>query len=159
MLAKKTSYAMLALAVLAREYDKKPLSIGTIAKSEHIPQRFLEGILLTLKNEGILDSTRGKNGGYYLLRNPEEVSLLDVVICFEGSVSMLACACENFHKPCEFCKDESICPIRRTFSEIYRQTIEILRKTTLTSLAHNFSSETDATSARNVSDSQKFLDD
>lgn len=137
---------MLALALLAREYGKAPVPIGRIAKSELIPQRFLEGILLTLKNEGILDSTRGKNGGYYLLRNPEDVTLLDVLICFEGSVSMLACVCEDVYKPCEFCKDESVCPIRKPFSEIYRHTIEILRKTTLSSLAQNFSEKSESLS-------------
>lgn len=135
MLSKKTRYAMLALSVLAREYGKTPVPIGRIAEAERIPQRFLEGILLVLKGKGILDSTRGKTGGYYLVSNPAEISLLDVVVYFEGSVSMLACICEDRYLPCEFCKDEAYCPIRKPFSEIYRHTIEILRRTTLADLA------------------------
>ena len=134
MLSKKTRYAMLALSVLAAEYGKEPLQIGHIAKKEKIPQRFLEGILLMLKNRGMLNSTRGKSGGYYLLKDPREVTLFDVVICFEGSVSMLACVCEDQYMPCEFCKDEGSCPIRKPFSEIYRHIIDILRRTTLSDL-------------------------
>lgn len=125
---------MLALSVLAAEYGKKPIRIGRIAEGEKIPQRFLEGILLALKNHGILSSTRGKSGGYYLLKDPREVSLFDVIILFEGSVSMLACACEDKYVPCEFCKDENNCPIRKPFSEIYKHIIEVLGRTTLADL-------------------------
>lgn len=134
MLSKKTRYAMLALSVLAAEYGKEPVQIGRIAEKEKIPQRFLEGILLALKNCGMLNSTRGKSGGYYLLKDPREVTLFDVIIRFEGSVSMLACVCEDQYMPCEFCKDEDNCPIRKPFSEIYRHIIDVLRRTTLADL-------------------------
>lgn len=134
MLSKKTRYAMLALSVLAAEYGKEPVQIRRIAEREKISRRFLEGILLTLKNRGMLNSTRGKSGGYYLLKDPREVALFDVVICFEGSVSMLACVCEDQYMPCEFCKDEDNCPIRKPFSEIYRHIIDVLRRTTLANL-------------------------
>lgn len=134
MLSKKTRYAMLALSVLAAGYGKEPVQIRRIAEREKISRRFLEGILLTLKNRGMLNSTRGKSGGYYLLKDPREVALFDVVICFEGSVSMLACVCEDQYMPCEFCKDEDNCPIRKPFSEIYRHIIDVLRRTTLADL-------------------------
>ena len=68
MLSKKTRYAILALASLAREFGNGPVPISRIAGDEHIPQRFLEGILLELKNGGVLGSVRGKAGGYYLSR-------------------------------------------------------------------------------------------
>ena len=128
---------MMALSVLAGEYGNEPVAIGRIARSEHIPQRFLEGILLTLKNRGILSSTRGKQGGYYLTRHPADVSLYDVVVCFEGTVSMLACACEVRHRPCEFCKAEQSCPIRKPFSDINRHAIDTLCATTLQDIATN----------------------
>mgnify|MGYP004447944533 FL=1 len=134
MLTKKTRYAMMALAVLAKEYGKAPVPMSSIAEKENIPLRFIEGILRTLKNRGILNSSRGKSGGYYLLKKPEEVSLLEIVQYFEGSVSMLPCACDSFHVPCEFYKDESNCPIRKPFSKIYDHNIEVLRTTTLNDL-------------------------
>lgn len=146
MLSKKTRYAMLAMAALAREYahdnSGDTLSISRIAESEHIPQRMLEGILLTLKNKGLLLSTRGKMGGYTLSKRPEDISLLDIVVQFEGSVSMLSCVCNDIYKPCEFCKDEASCPIRSTFSGIYRHTVEVLRTTTLADLTAERQAET-----------------
>lgn len=90
MLSKKTRYAILALASLAREFGNGPVPISRIAGDEHIPQRFLEGILLELKNGGVLGSVRGKAGGYYLSRDPGEVTLCDVVTRFEGTAGMLA---------------------------------------------------------------------
>ena len=129
---------MLAMAALARSYGREQLSIRTIANAEHVPARVLEGILLRLKNNGLLTSSRGKSGGYTLAKRPEEISLLDIVLLFEESVSMLACVCvDDDYRPCDFCKDEKSCPIRSTFSAIYSQTAEILRKTMLSDLADN----------------------
>lgn len=132
MLSKKTRYAMLAMVELARSYRQNLLSISAIAQTEHIPPRVLESILLRLKNHGYLQSTRGKAGGYMLACNPGEITLFDIVILFEDSVSMLACLCaDDEYRECEFCKDESTCPIRNTFAGIYNHTVEVLRTTTL----------------------------
>jgi Rrf2 family protein len=70
MLTQKTRYSMLAMIRLAREYGKGTLMINQIAESERIPKRFLEAILLELKNQGYLGSKLGKSGGYYLLKKP-----------------------------------------------------------------------------------------
>jgi len=86
MLTQKTRYSMLAMIRLAREYGKGTLLINQIAESERIPKRFLEAILLELKNNGYLGSKLGKNGGYYLLKKPEEISLLEIIRLFEGSI-------------------------------------------------------------------------
>ena len=132
MLSKKTRYAMLAMISLARVYSVDQLSIRSIAQSEHIPPRVLEGILLKLKNNGFLVSNRGKLGGYVLAKRPEDISLLDIVLLFEDSVSLLACLCtDDEYRECEFCKDEASCPIRSTFAGIYRHTVDVLRTTTL----------------------------
>ena len=108
MLSKKTRYAILALASLAREFGNGPVPISRIAGDEHIPQRFLEGILLELKNGGVLGSVRGKAGGYYLSRDPGEVTLCDVVTRFEGTAGMLACASGRPGCSCEFSKEEPV---------------------------------------------------
>lgn len=135
MLSKKTRYAMLAMVALAREYGRCSLTAGRIAEVEHVPKRVLEAILLKLRSNGCIGSTRGKTGGYYLMRPPQEITLLEIVEMFGGAVSMLACICaDNDYRPCEFCKDESTCSIRSTFSSIYRNTADILRRTTLADL-------------------------
>ena len=125
---------MLALTRLAKEYGKGALMINAIAESEKIPKRFLESILLELKKNGYLNSKLGKNGGYYLIRDPENITLLEIIRLFEGSIAMLRCTSEKFYQPCEHCKDENTCGIRDTFKDIRAYTFQKLEKTTLSSL-------------------------
>jgi Rrf2 family protein len=134
LLSKKTRYAMIALIKLAREYGNGAILISEIAKSENIPQRFLENILLELKNLGFLGSKLGKSGGYYLLRKPEDITLSDIVRHFEGTIAMLSCVSEKSYQPCEFCKDEALCKIRLVFKEVRDNTFDLLSKTTLKDL-------------------------
>jgi Rrf2 family protein len=134
ILSKKTRYALVALTRLAREYGNRPIQIRDIAEGEKIPQSFLENILLDLRKMGILGSILGKSGGYYLLKKPAEVTLAEVIRHFEGTLSLLYCVSENAYRPCEFCKDESTCEIRRVFKEIRDTTFDILSKTTLDQL-------------------------
>jgi Rrf2 family protein len=134
MLSKKTRYAILALTKLTREYGKGAVLISEIAKSEKIPQRFLENILLEFKKLGFLGSRLGKSGGYYLLKSPDEISLLDIVRHFEGTIALMYCVSEKAYQPCEFCKEEDTCKIRIVFKEIRDNTYKILENTSLTSL-------------------------
>ena len=135
ILSKKTRYAIVALARLAKEYNKGPMQIREIAEEEKIPQSFLENILLELKKIGILGSNLGKSGGYFLLRKPEDVNLAEVVSHFEGTIALMYCVSERTYRPCEFCKDESTCQIRKTFKEINDATFGILSRTSLATLA------------------------
>jgi Rrf2 family protein len=137
ILSKKTRYAIVALTRLAREYGNGPLQIRELAETEKIPQSFLENILLELKKLGILGSNLGKSGGYFLLKKPEEVTLADIVRHFEGTIALMYCVSEKAYRPCEFCKDESTCQIRRVFKEIRDTTYNILNKTTLSDLISN----------------------
>jgi Rrf2 family protein len=130
-LSKKTRYAIVALQLLAREYGKGPVLIREIADREKIPQRFLESILLELRKLGILGSKLGKEGGYYLLKNPADVTLFEIVRHFEGTISLMYCVSEKAYRPCEFCKDEGTCAIRRVFKEVRDTTSEILSRTSL----------------------------
>lgn len=125
---------MVALSKLAREYGNGPIQIKEISVNENIPQSFLENILLELKKMGILGSQLGKSGGYYLLRKPGEVNLADIIDHFEGTLSLLYCVSEKSYRPCEFCKDEVTCQIRKVFKEVYDKTISILRDATLNTL-------------------------
>jgi Rrf2 family protein len=134
MLSKKTRYAMLALTNLASKYGDGAIQISDIAKMENIPQRFLESILLELKKMGILGSKLGKAGGYFLIKSPDEVSLLDVIRHFEGSIALMYCVSEKAYQPCEFCKIEETRKIRHVFKKIRDNTYDILQGTTLASL-------------------------
>ncbi|MEI6172959.1 MAG: Rrf2 family transcriptional regulator [Bacteroidota bacterium] len=134
MLSQKTRYAMVALTRLAREYGQGTLMISELAKSEKLPQRFLENILLELKKMGILGSKLGKSGGYFLLKHPKDVNLAEIVRMFEGPIALLSCVSERAYQSCEFCKDENTCNIRKVFKEIRDATFEILEHATLEEL-------------------------
>jgi Rrf2 family protein len=131
MLTQKTRYSMLAMVRLAKEYGKGILMINEIAESEKIPKRFLESILLELKKNGYLSSKLGKNGGYFLIKNPKDISLLEIVRLFEGSIAMLPCTSEKYYQSCEHCKDEATCSIRGTFKDIREYTFNKLAATSL----------------------------
>ena len=131
ILSKKTQYAIVALRRLAQDYSSGPIQIREIAESEKIPQSFLENILLELRKMGILGSKLGKSGGYYLLRKPEDVNLAEIVRHFEGTIAMMYCVSEKAYQPCEFCRDESTCGIRKVFKEIRDTTYDILARTNL----------------------------
>lgn len=135
MLSRKTRYAIMSLSILAREYGKGQISIGEIARNQHIPQHFLEGILLKLKKAGILDSTRGKDGGYFLVKDPSEVTLSSVVLLVEGSLSFVSCISDDLSQgECEFCQDVDSCAIRKIFGDLYVTVYKTLSSMTLRDL-------------------------
>ncbi len=125
---------MLALTHLAKEVGKGAIMISEIAKAENIPQRYLEAILLDLKKLGMLGSKLGKNGGYYMIRKPEDIDLSQVVRHFEGPIALVPCVSEKAYQPCEFCKDESTCNLKRVFKDIRDYTYERLAQTSLSDL-------------------------
>ncbi|MDF3131004.1 Rrf2 family transcriptional regulator [Kiritimatiellaeota bacterium B1221] len=84
MISKKCTYALRAVLALARNHGGSPLTIHQIAKAEEIPPRFLEAILRDLKQSGLTDSIRGKDGGYRLCVPPSELSIGEVVRVVEG---------------------------------------------------------------------------
>jgi Rrf2 family protein len=137
ILSKKTRYAIVALTRLARDYGNGPMQIREIAEDEKIPQNFLENILLELRKLGILGSKLGKSGGYFLLKKPDEVNLAEIVRHFEGTIALMYCVSEKAYQPCEFCKNEESCEIRKVFKEVRDTTYGILSRTTLETLARS----------------------
>lgn len=83
-LSKKAEYALRALVAMGREHEGANFSIQDLSRSEGIPLKFLEQILLALKNGGLLRSKRGVGGGYQLVARPERITLGEVVALFDG---------------------------------------------------------------------------
>lgn len=131
MISKKTKYAINALVFLARRQEEGPVLISEIAEAEHIPQKFLEAILLDLKKAGILGSKKGRGGGYYLLKSPKEVNMTQVMRLFDGAIAFLPCVTYRYYERCEECKDEETCGIRDVFLEVRNKTVALLKKATL----------------------------
>ena len=132
MLQKKTKYAIKALLALAKEYkDQKPMQISKIAETEKIPRKFLEAILLELRNQGIVGSRMGVTGGYYLNKHPEEIMLSTIIRSTGGPIALLPCVSLNFYEPCSECVNEDTCGLRDVVLEVREASIKILSKTSL----------------------------
>ncbi len=130
MLSKKTQYAFHALTYLAKNLDKGPVLISEISQERQISLKFLENILLELKKAGILGSKKGKGGGYYLIKSPEEVSLARVIRMLDGPIALLPCVSLNYYERCENCQEE-ICGLNRVMSDVRDNTLKVLENKTL----------------------------
>ena len=136
MLSKKTKYGIKALVYLARQENRTPVQISSISKSENISQKFLESILLTLRKNGILGSKKGKGGGYYLLKEPKDITMTTVMRVLEGPIAMVPCVSLNFYEKCEDCPDESVCAVHKLMLQVRDNTLEIFRNSTLADLSN-----------------------
>jgi Rrf2 family protein len=131
MLTRKAKYAIRALIYLANVKDQGPVLIATLAREESIPKKFLERILLEMKTRGILQSQKGKGGGYYLSIDPAEVSMGEVVRLMDGPLAPVSCVSQTAYAPCKECKDEATCGIRSVMKEVRDAIADVLDGTTL----------------------------
>jgi len=131
MLSKKTKYALRALLLLAREHGSGPILISSLAQRESIPKKFLESILLDLKHQGILQSKKGRGGGYHLARAPKVIYLGQVIRTLDGPLAPLPCASQTAYVKCEECTDEATCGIRIVMRQVRDATARILDGTNL----------------------------
>lgn len=130
MLSKKVKYAIKALIFISKNVEaNKPVSAKLISTKEKIPYKFLETILRELKQNKILKSERGADGGYSFLKNPSEITVLEVIRFIDGPVSMVNCVSINYYQKCEDCIDEDTCSIKLLFTEVRDATLPILAKT------------------------------
>ena len=131
-LSKRTQYSLRALYALARNHGQGPTLITQLAQDEHIPKKFLEQILLSLKSTGIVSSKKGKGGGYFLVRPPDEVTVGSVIRMIEGPLAPLPCASETRFRKCDECIDVETCGTRMVMREVRDAIAKILDHTTLT---------------------------
>ena len=131
MLSKKTKYAFHALTYLGKQPERTPVLISEVADKTKVPKKFLESILLDLKKAGILTSKMGKGGGYYLLKEPEDVQLADVIRMFNGPIALLPCVSLNYYEPCDECVSEETCGLNKIMVEVRDETLKIVANKTL----------------------------
>jgi len=131
MLSKKTIYAFHALTYLGKQEDRTPILISEVATKTAVPKKFLESILLDLRKAGILNSKMGKGGGYYLLKNPEDVPLAKIIRMFNGPIALLPCVSLNYHEPCDNWDDEYHRGLHMVMEEVRDETLKILTNKTL----------------------------
>jgi Rrf2 family protein len=120
-----------ALLYLAKQPEQVPVLISDLAEKEEIPKKFLELILLDLKNHGVLQSKKGKGGGYLLRRKPEMIKLGRVIRVLDGPLAPIPCVSQTAYIPCDECEDEQTCGIRMVMKDVRDAMAEILDNTSL----------------------------
>jgi Rrf2 family protein len=131
MLSQKAKYALRALLSLAASPPDEAVLIADIAVQDNIPKKFLEQILLELKHHGIVQSRRGRGGGYFLLKAPEDISFGQVVRLIDGPLAPLPCLSRAAYRKCRDCADEATCRLRRVFAASHAATVAVLDRTSL----------------------------
>ncbi len=133
MLSMKSQYAFKALTYLSEKFNEGPVLISEIAKKKKIPLKFLENILLELKKAGILDSKKGKGGGYFLKKSPDKVKVAAVIRLINGPIAMLPCVSLYFYERCKNC-DQKHCGLHDMMIEVRDATLNIVENRTLKDL-------------------------
>jgi Rrf2 family protein len=130
--SKRGEYALRTLIHLGRAAAQgQPLvRIATLAEQEDIPVKFLEQILLQLRDEGLLASRRGRNGGYFLHRPMHKIRIGDVIRLIDGPLAPISCASVTAYAPCS-CPDEARCGLRLLMLEVRNAIAGILDQRTL----------------------------
>jgi Rrf2 family protein len=133
-LSKRGEYGLRAMIYLANMSDPdKPytmMQIKDISEHENIPIKFLEQILLTLKNAGLLQSKKGFGGGYYLAKSPLEINLGHIVRVLDGPLAPIRCVSQMAYEPCD-CPNEATCGLRMVMGDVRNAIADILDNTTL----------------------------
>ena len=122
MITQKMKYALKALLVLADEAETAlpaALTIEVIAKRSGTPKRFLEHILLEVRNAGLIASIRGRSGGYVLVKKPSDISISELLRTIDGPIAPLPCLSRRAYQRCEDCTDEATCRIRKVFAAMF----------------------------------------
>jgi len=131
VISKKCKYAIKALLYLAdNQSEKRSIFSTEIAENENIPQKFLETILRELRNFQLLQSKRGKTGGYKLLKKPSEIKLAELMRMMDGPIALLPCVSLNYYASCDEC-NETTCTIKPVFEKVRDQTLSILGNTSI----------------------------
>jgi Rrf2 family protein len=133
MLSMKSQYAFKALTYLSEKFNEGPILISEIAKKKKIPLKFLENILLELKKADILDSKKGKGGGYFLKTSPEKVKVATVIRLINGPIAMLPCVSLYFYERCKNC-DQKHCGLHDLMIQVRDATLNIVENRTLKDL-------------------------
>ena len=128
-LSTRSRYAARAIIEIAKQANDKPITRKTICDSQQISSSYLENILIILKNQGIIKTTRGPKGGYTLAKDPAEITMYDIVSVFEGSISAVHCVDDP-----SSCVRNLNCPTKIVWEELMQAQTRVLKKFTIENL-------------------------
>lgn len=126
MLSQKAKYALKALLALSALPEGELLQGAEIAGQQNIPKKFLDLILLELRKHGLVESARGKKGGYALGLPAEDITVGRVIRAVDGPLAPIACASVTSYRRCPDCDNENTCMVRRMMRDVRDATAGIL---------------------------------
>ena len=134
MLSARGKYGLKAMIHLAELQGAGGIQGAAIAEAQQIPKKFLDTILLELKNSGLVHSKKGKGGGYSLARPAAKISVGQIMRILDGPLAAIPCASVSAYRPCLDCPDEAACQVRKLMGEVREATAAILDGTMLQTL-------------------------
>ena len=135
MMSSRAKYAVRAAAMLARiEARDAWTSASEIAEREGIPRKFLEAILVELRDVGLVESRRGPGGGHRLGRPARDISVADVLRCIDGPLALTPCASRTRFGPCTDCEEMAFCPLKGLMRQARDAVAEVLENCSLDGL-------------------------
>lgn len=137
MISKKTQYGLKALTYLAQQEKGIPVLIADISLKKNIPLKFLESILLDLRKAGLLESKKGKGGGYFFAVPPAKIKVATIIRLLDGPIALVPCASMNFYKKCDDC-EEKTCGLNHMMKEVRDASLKILEDKTVADMAYNY---------------------
>lgn len=137
MLTKKGKYGLKAMIDLASLGQGKTAFVSEIATRNNIPKKFLDTILLELRNGGMLRSKKGPGGGYALSKPASEIFIGQVVRTLDGPIAPIRCASRTAFEACEDCADPAHCQVRRSMTDVRDAMAAVLDTMTLEQFAAN----------------------
>ena len=142
MLTNKGKYGLKAIIHLARLEPAETAQVADIARANNISKKFLDAILLDLRNAGMLRSKMGPGGGYALAKPARTIKVGAVVRALDGPIAPIACASRTAFRACEDCDDGSHCPVRNVMTRVRDAMASVLDNTTIADLAGRGPAET-----------------
>jgi Rrf2 family protein len=136
--SKKSEYGLRAMIELTQEYGHGLVQRKILADRQKIPLGFLEMILISLKNAGLIGSRRGMNGGVYLIKEPKEITLGQIIRILDGPLAPIACVSQTAYQKCEDCPhaETTTCPIQRIMLEVRNAIASVLDHYSLENFVH-----------------------
>jgi Rrf2 family protein len=131
MLSQRTRYTIRALLHLADRHGEGPVQLAEIAEAQNIPPKFLTVMLSSMRRAGVVESLRGREGGYWLAREPDQITYGEIVRLTRGSLGLLPCASRLAYRKCENCIGDDECRLRRAMLLVRDETARILDHLTL----------------------------
>ncbi len=119
---------------MAGKNANAPIQVIDIAEQKKIPLKFLEAILLELKKGGILQSKKGKGGGYWFASPPNKIPLATIMRLIDGPIALLPCVSLNFYEKCKNC-NEKHCGLNKIMCEVRDASLSILENKTVADIA------------------------